>query len=159
MCQNLISTSFDACFRLYTIILSSYDSDCILTFLFKYHLPLTYFTFIENSNFILVGTVDGKILLVEIDTEKQISTEYQEVAQHDFPILKIFFNKKSELVITVDMERSIMLWNFKGMNLLQKIQVENNIQDCVFEFPLLVLALNKSQLYFFNVLFPNKYFI
>jgi WD40 repeat protein len=124
--------------------------------MFKYHYPLTYFTFIKNTSLVLLGTADGKILLIDTMSSETFSEKFKLVAEHENPILKIFFISNSDLVVTVDMKDTIILWNYKGMNLLQKVKVKNLILDCDFVFPLLMVALNDNQLFCFNVLFPSK---
>ena len=151
-------SSFDGTFRLYEIISNNQKTSFHLFNLFKYNFPLTSFAFMGKSNYVAIGTCDGKILLVKLNFDQfQEILEYEELGSHTFHIQKMFFVTQLGLLITVGTGKTIKIWDLEKLELSDSIDFQSNIMDCHFAFPILIIALPFQKIKIININQVNRF--
>lgn len=148
-------TSFDGSFRLYQIVSSKQSAHFGLAAIFKYHLPLTHFVFIDKTSYVAIGGCDGKILIVDLNGSRTGEiAEYRELgehARHKSHIQKLFFDSSRQVLVSVDTERTVKIWDFRKSILLDSVETKSEILACDFVFPLLFLSLSSRKITILNI--------
>ena len=113
-------TSFDGTFRLYEIVSQNNQTYFRLLNLFKYKFPLTSFTFLGKSEFVAIGTCDGKVILVKMEfSESKEILNFEELGSHPSHLMKLFYVAQLNSLVSVDTSQSIKIWD------LEKLEVSD----------------------------------
>ena len=147
-------SSFDGTFRIFDLFWLSDSPSISMTCLFRYRIPLTCFAFIPESSLVLLGTANGKILLLNYSDQNSPFSE--DLIQLNSPILKVYFTNNSGTIVIVDMDRTVLILNYKTQEVIKEVTLNYPIQACDFNFPLLVLALSDQKLFMLDLLHLNK---
>ena len=153
---NFGVTSFDGFFRIYKIFPHSNSSEFTLSYFFKYPYPLTCFCFIKQSNLVLIGTAEGKVILIDLSSSNEPNFEYMVVQSFSSAIQRIYTSDSPKLIICIDMSITIKIFNMTEFKVVQEISLKEEIQDSDFKFPLLIVALSNNKLFILDLNHPNK---
>jgi hypothetical protein len=103
---------------------------------------------------VIVGTADGKVLMLPIEENKVVSVS--ELKKYSQPVLRIFYDEKSKFVVIVDMMCTVSVFNLETFQMHKEIRFEYQIQDCDFEFPMLAVALSDHKICLLDLFHLNK---
>lgn len=151
--QNLFGiTSFDGYFRLYKVMMSIQNPCFDLVYEFKYNFPLTHFTFMGNSSLIMIGSCDGKIILIDFKNQSTSGKQnFQIIEKISSHILKLFYVNELQMVFAVSSVDTCIAIDCQKMKKVDQLTSYSEIMDCDLVFPYLVLALSTSKIEFINV--------
>jgi WD40 repeat protein len=150
-------SSFDGYFRMYEVNLLSHNPYFEMIFEFQYNFPITFFTFIEKTSLVVLGTCDGKVILLDFKTKKsQMNQNMEIIYEFSNPVMKIFFAKQSNTLICLNSVNRIVLIDLNSSNVMKEISTEVQIMDADFEFPWLVVGLAENYIEFINLESYNR---
>ena len=144
-------TSFDGYFRMYEINFQAQNYCFDLVFQFKYDFPLTHFTFVPNSTFLVLGTCDGKVLLVDYNSSQNtLNQNFKIIDEFSNPVLKVFYVEETQTIICTDCIKTCHYIDLVSMNVEGQYITDREIMDCDVQFPYFVIALSDNHLDFVN---------
>ena len=151
--QNLFgTTSFDGYFRLYKVMISIQNPYFDLVYQFKYNFPLTHFTFLENSSYVILGSCDGKIILIDFKNQSTSGNQNSQIIdQLPSHVLKLFFVREINMVFAVSSVDTCIAIDCQTMKKVDQLKSYSEILDCDLVFPYLALAISTNQIEFINV--------
>ena len=151
--QNIFGiSSFDGYFRIYKVIMTLNNPYFDLLYEFKYKFPITHFTFISKSSLVAIGSIDGKVILIDFNSQSnRTSQNFKIIDQLSSHILKLFFVEEINIIIAVNSENICHAIDIQSMKKINQFKSYCDIMDCDLVFPYLVLALSTNQLEFVNV--------
>jgi WD40 repeat protein len=151
-------SSFDGSFRLYKINFNQMKSSFSLIYQYNYNFPILWFDFSSHLNQVFLATCDGKVLFLDPSTQQgnMGNPVVSELQCHDCPVMKVFFVKECQYLISADTNRNIKVFDLKMQNIIFDLPTNKIIQDCDFVYPILAVVLSDNSLDLIDIKDPKK---
>ena len=143
-------TSFDGSFRVYEIFCRGNSGNFHMVTMFQYPFPLLDFQFMEEQGMAFIGTAEGKIICVQIQKSNHVNKEFKVFGEHKGPVFKLFYEAKSKRLVSVDTIDSVQVFDVERGQLVSAVKARGTIQDCDYQYPLLILALSDKMVEVLN---------